>query len=56
MANYRNGRKIISITMTGDQYEKLKAYAVSNDVPVSVLGRTLLTRFIESETKELFTA
>ena len=48
MANCKNGRKIISVTMTADLYQKLVRHCKDIDVPVSVWCRDLIKRKLHS--------
>jgi hypothetical protein len=42
MANIKNGRKIVSVTMLPDLYEKLLCHCKTLDVPVSLWVRKLI--------------
>ncbi len=42
MADFKNGRKIVSVTMTADLYDKLVRHCKDIDVPVSVWCRALI--------------
>ena len=48
MATCKNGRKMISVTMTADLYEELVRHCKSIDVPVSVWCRDLIKRKLRS--------
>ena len=44
MANYRNGRKLISVTVQPELYARIKDVCETTDVPVSVWARQALER------------
>ena len=44
MADYRNGRKLISVTVQPDLYARVKECCSTLDVPVSVWARKVLER------------
>ena len=44
MTPSKNNRKVISVTMTADVYNKLMKHCKDNDFPVSVWCRELIKR------------
>ena len=44
MATYRNGRKLVSVTMTPELHERLVAVCEKQDVPLSVWCRAAIDR------------
>ena len=44
MANYRNGRKLLSVTCKEDLYQSIKDCCDELDLPVSVWARKVLER------------
>ena len=44
MAEFKNGRKVVSVTMTPDLYDKILQHCRDNDVPVSVWCREVIKK------------
>jgi hypothetical protein len=44
MADIRNGRKIVSVTMLPSLYVKLSCYCKTTDVPISLWVRKLIEK------------
>lgn len=42
MAVFKNGRKVVSVTMTTELYDRLVRHCKDTDVPVSVWCRALI--------------
>jgi len=42
MDNFKNNRKVVSVTMTAELYDRLVRHCKDNDVPVSVWCRALI--------------
>lgn len=47
MADFKNGRKIVSVTMTDTLYNQLVAHCKDVDLPLSVFCRQLIQREVQ---------
>jgi hypothetical protein len=49
MADFKNGRKVVSVTMLPELFDKIQQHCKEHDVPVSVWCRDLIKKELERQ-------